>query len=48
MLTRDMVEKQFGIGDKQAKRELTALTTAGEVDFLRRPRPGHYVLRTDQ
>jgi len=44
-LTRQMVEKQFGIGDKQAKRTLTALTNRSMIKFVRKPRPGHYVLR---
>ena len=41
-LTRPMVEQQFGIGQKQAKRELAALTAAGKIAFRRRPRPGWY------
>lgn len=44
-LIRQMVEKQFGIGDKQAKRTLTALTNRSTIKFVRKPRPGHYVLR---
>ena len=43
--SRKMVEKQFGIGDKQAKRTLTALTNRSTIKFVRKPRPGHYVLR---
>ena len=43
-LTRQMVEKQFGIGDKQAKRTLTALTNRSMIKFVRKPKPGHYVL----
>ena len=45
-LTRKMVEDQFAIGDKQAKRELTGLTNRGMVSFIRKPRPGYYVLKT--
>lgn len=44
-LIRQMVEKQFGIGDKQAKRTLTALTNRSMIKFVRKPRRGHYVLR---
>jgi hypothetical protein len=43
-LTRQDVEKQFGVGEKQAKRELTALTAAGLARFVARPRPGYYAL----
>jgi len=39
-----MVEKQFGIGKKQAKRTLTALTNRSMIKFVRKPRPGYYVL----
>jgi predicted ArsR family transcriptional regulator len=35
------VEKQFGVGKKQAKRELAALTAAGLVRFVARSRPRH-------
>ncbi|MBN2313674.1 MAG: response regulator [Sedimentisphaerales bacterium] len=42
-LTRDMVEKQFGIKDKQAKRELAVLSKQGMIEFIRKPRPGYYV-----
>jgi hypothetical protein len=45
-LTRDMVEDQFGIGEKQAKRALAVLTNCGMVRFVRGPRPGHYELVT--
>ena len=45
-LTREMVEKEFAIGSKQAKRELTVLTTRGLVGFVRKPKPGYYVLKT--
>jgi len=43
-LTRDMVERQFGIKDKQAKRELAGLSRRGLIRFIRKPRPGYYVL----
>jgi len=45
-VTRQMVEKHCGIGARQAKRELTGLSSRGLIEFVRRPRPGHYVLRT--
>jgi predicted HTH transcriptional regulator len=45
-ITRMVVEKQFDIGDKQAKRELSGLTSRGMMEFVRKPRPGYYVLRT--
>lgn len=44
-LTRETVQEKFGIGDRQAKRILTTLTSQGLIDFERLPRPGHYVLR---
>ncbi len=47
-LTRKIVEDQFSIGDKQAKRELTGLTNRDMVSFMRKPRPGYYVLKTRQ
>lgn len=43
-LTREMVERQFGIKDKQAKRELSGLSRRGLIRFIRKPRPGYYVL----
>ncbi|MEX0643371.1 MAG: hypothetical protein WD468_11750 [Pirellulales bacterium] len=43
-LTREMVEQQFGIKDKQAKRELAGLSNRGMIEFIRTPRPGYYVL----
>jgi CheY-like chemotaxis protein len=45
-LTRNVVEKKFGVGPKQAKRELAVLTARGLVDFVRKPKPGYYVLKT--
>ncbi len=44
-LPRAMVEKHCGIDLRQAKRELTGLSTRGLIEFKRRPRPGHYALR---
>jgi len=44
-LTRNMVEAEFKIGSKQAKRMLTPLVKRGLIEFVRRPWPGHYVLR---
>ena len=41
-LTRNMVEKQFEIGEKQAKRVLNPLVQRGLIKFVRRPRPGYY------
>lgn len=46
-MTRSMVEKQFGIGKKQAKRELSVLTGKRAIRFVRKPHPGHYVLCDD-
>jgi CheY-like chemotaxis protein len=43
-LTREMVEGQFRIKDKQAKRELSGLSGRGLIRFIRKPRPGYYVL----
>jgi len=43
-LTRSMVEREFGIGSKQAKRTLADLTNQHMARFVRNPRPGHYVL----
>ena len=40
-----MVENQFDIREKQAKRELAGLTNSGLVAFIRKPRPGFYKLR---
>ena len=44
-LTRAMVEEHGEIGLRQAKRELTGLSNRGLIEFKRKPRPGHYVLR---
>ncbi len=44
-VTRTMVENQFDIREKQAKRELAGLTNSGLVAFIRKPRPGFYKLR---
>ncbi len=43
-ITRRMVEKQFSVKDKQAKRELAGLSSRGMIEFIRKPRPGYYVL----
>jgi len=43
-LTRQMVETHFRISKKQAKRELSGLSKQSLIEFMRRPRPGHYVL----
>ena len=43
-LTRSMVENQFHIKYKQAKRELTGLSNRGMIEFIRKPKPGYYVL----
>lgn len=43
-LTRGMVEARFDIKDKQAKRELAGLSNRGMIEFIRKPRPGYYVL----
>ena len=45
-LTRTMVEQRWDIGSRQAKRELIGLSNRGMIEFTRKPRPGHYVLRT--
>lgn len=45
-LTRDMVQDQYKIGVRQAKRELIGLTKRGMIEFIRKPHPGYYVLRT--
>ena len=44
-LIRQMVQKQFKISEKQAKRELAGLSKRGLIEFKRKPRPGHYTLR---
>ncbi|MBN2132676.1 MAG: response regulator [Sedimentisphaerales bacterium] len=43
-LTRGMVEEQFHIKDKQTKRELAGLSKRGMIEFIRKPRPGYYIL----
>jgi len=45
-LTRAMVERQFSIGPKQTKRELSGLSGRGLIQFIRKPRPGYYALRS--
>jgi len=44
-LKRQMVQKHFGISEKQAKRELADLSARNIIDFTRKPRPGYYVLK---
>ena len=44
-LTREMVEKQFQIGARQAKRELAGLSNRRLIAFKRQPWPGRYVVR---
>lgn len=44
-LTREMVEREFGIGERQAKRTIASLCRRGLVEFARKPKPGHYILR---
>jgi hypothetical protein len=46
LLTRAMVEIEFDIGARQAKRVLGPLVSGGMIAFVRGPRPGHYVLVT--
>ncbi len=43
-LERAMVQRHFGISEKQAKRELAALSARGLIEFRRKPHPGSYVL----
>jgi predicted ArsR family transcriptional regulator len=43
-LARRDLEKQFGIGMKTAKRDLSDLVGRGLIVFERTPRPGHYRL----
>jgi len=43
-LGRVAVEKQFNVGDKTAKRDLGDLVKRGLIEFVRNPRPGHYLL----
>jgi len=45
-LTPAMVEQRGDIGIRQAKRELIGLSKRGLIEFKRKPRPGHYALRT--
>lgn len=46
-LTREMVEVEFDIGARQAKRALGPLVTLGMIAFVRGPRPGHYELAAE-
>lgn len=43
-LTREMVEFEFDIGARQAKRVLGPLVNDGMIAFVRGPRPGYYTL----
>ena len=43
-LQRVMVEKQFGVGDKTAKRDLSGLVQRGLIVYLRQGREGRYRL----
>ena len=43
-LTRRQIEKQFGISERTAKRELVDLVDAGKIVFDRSANPGHYRL----
>lgn len=45
-LTRVMLEQHFTIGPKQAKRELAGLSTRGLIEFVRKPRPGYYGIKS--
>ena len=45
-LTREMVQTQFQLGEKQAKRTLILLTSRRMIDFVRKPRPGYYILHS--
>jgi len=45
-VTRKSVQEEFGIGGRQAKRVLAALTSRKLIYFVRRPKPGHYALWT--
>ncbi len=47
-LERAMVQRHFGISEKQAKRELAALSARGLIEFRRKPHPGFYVLAQQQ
>jgi CheY-like chemotaxis protein len=44
-LTRHMVESQFRVTRKTAKRDFADLRRAGLTEFVRSPRPGHYRLK---
>jgi len=43
-LDRRMLQKQFSISEKTAKRDLRELVEQGAIGFVRSPRPGHYRL----
>lgn len=42
--TRKMIEKEFGVTGKTAKRDLGPLIDQGTVVFVRKSKPGHYLL----
>jgi len=47
-LQRQDVERQFRVGDKTAKRDLSDLVGRGLIAFERTPRPGHYRIVTKE
>ena len=40
-----MIEEEFGVGEKTAKRDLAELTRAGVIESVRTARGGYYRLR---
>lgn len=45
ILKRKMVEQQFNVTSKTAKRDLNELIRLQQIRFVRIPRPGHYELQ---
>ena len=43
-LCRTDLEREFGIAERTAKRDLNALVKRGEIEFVRKPHPGRYRL----
>lgn len=43
-VSRKMLEEQFGVTDKTAKRDLSELIRLKLIRYVRTPRPGHYEL----
>ena len=43
-LCRADLEREFGIAERTAKRDLNALVKRGEIEFVRKPHPGRYRL----